>query len=135
MKIADGLQLGVTKPKLVYVLGSKLVVKAYLGGKQRVLRFFEGSDYDLAYRFADLIIRRFASLGVRKSKRVLGEDSYNLTLAQVQLDNDNENDVIQGLLKLHTALPEATPAARVSRANRLVAIESKLDLILAKLNA
>lgn len=106
--LADGIEQGTLKRKNVYTLGvNKLVVKYFIGGKQRVLAFYDSADYESAYRLADLAIHIFHSVKKRGPSK-LTEESYNLSPEQVKFDLINEFEIVSMLRSIEALVPDKT---------------------------
>ena len=138
-RLAESLQSGTLKPKNVYLLGDRWVVKYFFAGKQRTFGFFSCHEYDSAYRLADLIIHRFHSLRTRAAK--LTEESYNLCPSQVEADLANEPEINSLLIQIHSLAPEKAERGHVARKTarqEFLKMQQSLDRIeeqLAKFDA
>lgn len=103
--VAESIQVGQTPKRNVYFLGGSWVVKYFFAGKQRAFRSFPAHQYAEAYRLADMVIRLFADLRVRKPKP-LDDNSFNYSPEQAQRDLDQEPAIHSVLLQLHALSPE-----------------------------
>ena len=75
--IAEQLQMRDNlKPKYVYSLNDRWVVKYFFAGKQRLCGMFACYEYDSAYRLADLLVRKFHGRRTHGKAAPLTEDSY-----------------------------------------------------------